>query len=262
MVSKKNLCGILALALVFGMALAGCDNSGGGGDGGGGGGDGPEIINGYYGITSDGKTIEIIITSSNKTAQNARVLLNGTYRTMINGIKMSEGTCQNDNGMPKFTSIDGVSTVALQISGGVLSITVKGTDNKTYQGSAVESRDWFYCVAGGTVFTESEFNEKFKNKTMLEIFTYIWAHEGTDFSTNSDELAEITWDDMVKLGKTMPVPPSDSVLQEVASNMKGNVCGIYFLKDAWLWDKNNPKMNLISFVSRLPFEYYGLNKNW
>jgi hypothetical protein len=109
------------------------------------------------------------------------------------------------------------------------------------------------------VFTESEFNEKFKNKTMLGIFTYIEEHAGTDFSTDSDTLAEITWDDMVKLGKTMPVPPSDSLLQKVASDMKGNVCGVYFIKDAWLWDKNNPKMNLISFVSRLPFGYYDIS---
>jgi small nuclear ribonucleoprotein (snRNP)-like protein len=253
MVNKKNLYGIPALALVFGMALAGCNYNGRGSDGG----DRTEITNEFYGVTNDGKSIELILSSSNKIAQNARAIEGrGTYVIKIGGSVASNGSFTDNDGTLMFTPTD-KNIQNVTISGGGLTITVTETGGTTYSGKLVELEDYFYLYLNTTVLTESAINNKFKNKTIQQIFDYIKDHT-TEFGngefSETEKLSELFGN-------------NDSILRQIASGFKNNVVWTWFFgKDMMSGGTETGSGEIIIewtedgivIVSRLPFEYYGV----
>jgi hypothetical protein len=254
MVSKKNWYGILALALVFGMALAGCEHNARGIEGGGDS-DAPETITGFYGVTTDGKIIEIILTSSNGTSQNARAIAeSGTYVIKIDGFIVSEGSFTNNGNTLTFASTDN-STVTPVISsdGELTSITVVA-DNTSYSGKTIESKDHYYIGTLLTKYTKDQFTAVVSGKTLGELANIC----GSDSNFRDSEGVDGRWDELVEIFTLSGYPAS--YFTNMASKLTEDTLLI------WDWtekssfdqeqadgeDKDYP--NFILFVSRMPID--------
>ncbi|MDR1147268.1 MAG: hypothetical protein LBK66_01410 [Spirochaetaceae bacterium] len=259
MVSKKNLCGILALALVFGIALAGCDHNARGSSGSGGGGsDAPETITGFYGVTADGKTIEIILTPSNGTSQNARAIAgSGTYVIKIDGVIVSKGSFTNNGGTPTFTPTDD-STVNVSMSGGELtSITVVGADKKSYSGKTIESKDYYYICGIDIKYTEAKLTAVVSGKTLGELAKICETDSNFKKSNFEDyTVLEGTWDELVEIFIGFGYPAS--YFTNMASKLTEDTLLIWDWTEKSLFDqeqgdeKDRDYSNLMLVGSRMP----------
>jgi hypothetical protein len=254
MVSKKNLCGILALALVFGMAAAGCEHNARGSEGGG---NEPQFIDGYYGVTENGETIEIILTLS----KAAKAVVSGTFVIKINGVVVSSGYYENDNGITTFTATDG-STVTIVLDDDDLSlksIDVKKADGTEYKGNTYKSEDYYYINTIFTKCTKDELIAFVSGKTIDEFGDTFQEDDRFPTEEGNDSLAG-SWEYFMELFTVSGYPTS--MLTNIASNLDKDTLFV------WDWIERSPKdmeeakvynnfpdyPNFIMFVSRVPLQ--------
>jgi hypothetical protein len=181
MLKKTMVTVLLAVALVFGLGFAGCSD-----DSGGGGGGAPDIttppaqINGFYGVTSGGKTIQVIITPAVSLSTQTRTVswaLTNTYQIKVAGIVVSQGTITNISGTIEFTPTDGSTVTATPGGIGLISaITVVTGSGTSYNGSCAESTDYYYMMAGGTTYTKSDWDDFCKSMSPGALYDYCMAH--------------------------------------------------------------------------------------
>ncbi|MDR1147918.1 MAG: hypothetical protein LBK66_04740 [Spirochaetaceae bacterium] len=251
MVNKKNLYGILALALVFGMAAAGCEHNARGGEGGG---NEPQLIDGYYGVTEKGETIEVILTLS----KAAKAVVSGTFVIKINGVVVSSGNYENDNGKTTLTATDG-STVKIELDDklSLKSIEVKKADGTEYKGSTYESKDYYYVNTILTKCTKDELAAFVSGKTIGE-FADTFQQDDRFPTEEGDESLEVSWDYFVEIFTAFDHPTS--FFTNITSMLNKDTLFV------WDWVEKTPKEkemeeekysdypNFIMFVSRVPLQ--------
>jgi hypothetical protein len=257
MVNKKNSCGILALALVFGMALTGCEHNDRGSDGGGSGGsDAPETITGFYGVTADGKTIEIILTPSTGTSQNARAIAgSGTYVIKIDGKEVSKGSFNSDGKILTFAPTDGSTVAPMTIpsgSGILPEIKITGADDNEYSGKTAEAEDYYYIGTLLTKYTKAELTAVVSGKTLGEVDDI----SKTDSNFKSSEGVEGTWDELVVIFTSSGYPAS--FFKNMASNLTEDTLLIWDWLEKSSFDQeqageeDRDYPNFLLIVSRMP----------
>jgi hypothetical protein len=223
----KNMffAGLLVIAAAFGMLVAGCDN-----DPGDGGPVTPTVINGYYGVISDGKTIEVIATS-------------GNYVLRLDGVEFNRGPL---NASPITLNPTTGTTVVITTSGGAITgVTVTSNGQNMPIQSA---RDYYYstAMAAPTSFTRQDFESMIAGKTPKQVYEYCQNHP--DISTSNYEVYEGTWADMVALAREEGVPVL--VFSQVAEIMNaGKISGFGF----FYWPEY--KINVIYYISKIPIRF-------
>lgn len=233
---KKWLLGMITplvvVMLVF--SLIGCDN----GSGGSGKIEEPTVINGYYGVTSDGKSIEVIITPISRDVEWGAT---NEYVIRIDGVEKSKGTATKSGSTINFTPGDGSSVSVSNYNGGAPSVSVT-KDGTTYTAQTmVTSRDYYYSVGAATGQTSTEIQQIFSGKTPEQIYNY-YLKNSQYFSDYDYE--EGTFDDIVAFGKYWKCP--DSQLSQVSKDMNsGKVFGVGYYR-------HSQYGNIVFFVSKLP----------
>ncbi|MDR1576160.1 MAG: hypothetical protein LBS37_09165 [Treponema sp.] len=235
--------GMAALLLTFVFALTGCPTGGGG--------DGststqptqegistPEVIDGYYGVTNDGKTIKIVITSPGSTGAGKAIDWSKTnnYTAYVDGKVVSRGTVIASGGSIEFKQKDGG---AVNITGDAITITDGGT---TYSGSVTAAKDYYYCIGSTTTYTESQINSLFTGQTPEQIYNYC----STTGSYNFDypDVEEGNWEDMKAFGKQYGCP--DSVVSDIAKKLNDTV-------SAWgYYHSAQYNSNIMFYIARVP----------
>jgi hypothetical protein len=249
---KKNiwkLTGIIAIGVVIGFGLAGCDNGSGVG---GGGITTPEVINGFYGVTSDGKTIEIVITpkSSNSTLFSKSAVSRWTtgddYFVYIDRVKVSGGTITvtAENDSITFVSNDGssVSSITTTAPG---NITITPNGGTAYSGKVVAAEDHYYCIGAATDASKAEILSVFSGKTPEEVYRWCSTY-GTSMFLDYPESKAGTWNEIVLWGKGYGAP--DYVISGMAEELKGKVSAVGWYR----WASEG--YNIMFYISRVPLQ--------
>jgi hypothetical protein len=244
--NKFFISGMLVVLLAFAFVLTGCPTGTSGGD------DDlytpppaengistPAVINGYYGVTDDGKTIQIVITpSGSKNAGRAIVWSAGdTYTAYVNGKVVSQGTVVASAGVIAFASSDG-STV--NITG--KTIVIKTGNGTTYNGNITPAADYYYCIGTTTTYKESEINTLFSGKTPEQVYNYCSTTGVYHFDYPRTETG--TWEEMKKIAKEEECP--DTIVSAIAKKLDSNVSAW----DYYYADKYNS--NVMFYIARLP----------
>jgi hypothetical protein len=233
---------MLGVVWYFGLVVVGCDNGNGGGDGI----ITPNIINGYYGVTSDGKTIEVIFTPSpsNRNASRSITVYN-SYVIKIDGVVVSVGTVTNTGGTITFTPTDG-STVTPTLTGEVLdSISVTSSDGITYSADMNEAADFYYSIGAATYMTLAECQALINGKTPEQVYQYCWGN--TELFLDDPDDAAGTFDDMVAFGRSHSCP--DAEISRVAKELNsGKISGV----GCYSYSENGYTYNIMFFVSKVP----------
>jgi len=214
-ISRKFLLGIIAVSLLFGMLIVGCDDNKDSIET-------PVIFNGYYGVTDDGDTLEIIIKEG--TAKNIAVTsrmvtwgANNTYEIKINGKVVSSGTAAKTGDNITFTPSDGSSVTVDGYTSGAPNITVSKGEN-TYKAKTVVAQDYYYAIGGPVNKTLAQLRNDFAGKTPEQIYNAYFYVSGYDYDAG-------TWDYICEFGKYYQCP--DSELSRVAKEMNdGNISGV------------------------------------
>lgn len=243
---KKKLSGTMTLPvgvmLIF--CLIGCSNDGGGSSSSNesGGVVKPTVINGYYGVTADGKTIEVIITP---TAHNVNVDFGtaNNYVIKIDGVEKSKGTVTKSGSAIVFTASDGSAVnAAINSNGDLTSLSVTKSGATYTAASMVTSSDYFYAIGGPTNQSEKQIKEDFLGGTPTQIKNYLYTHLG-DYDYH-----EGTFDEIMAFGKSWKCP--DKELSQISKEMNsGSFYGIGYYK-------HSQYGNIVYCVSRLPFSTY------
>jgi len=232
---KKNLFGMITLMagvmLVLTLSL-GCNN--GGGD------DGivrPNIINGYYGVTNDGKTIEVIIEDG--VTLTVDDYANKTYVIKVDGVEKSKGTVTKSGSTITFTKSTGDNVSGIITSGSLASLTVGSITSITM----VTSRDHFYCIGGPTSQSEEQIKQNFlTGKTPTQIKSYLETY------LNDYDYDEGAFDYIIEFGKSYNCPNKE--LTRISEEMNsGKFYGVGYYK-------HKEYGNIVYCVSRLPFPSY------
>jgi hypothetical protein len=204
----------------------------------------PKSIKGYYGVTSDGKTIEVIIGSNSRSVRSVIGTIITHYEINVAGVVVSRGTVVNDDGNITFTPSDG-STVTPTVSNGeITAITIQSADGySSYSGPTFESRDYFYGIGAGTDFTESQIENMIRGKTPKDVYDYCWtqASHFDDPESTAGTFAELT-----AFGQLYACPVT--VIDGIADALDGNVSAV-----GWY---NDGETNIMYYVSRIPFTGY------
>ena len=234
-ISRNFFLGIIAVSLLFGMLIVGCEDEKDSIET-------PVVINGYYGVTSDGKTLEIIIKEG--TAKNIAVTsrmvtwgANNTYEIKINGKVVSSGTASKTGESITFTPSDGSSVTVDSYTSGAPNISVSNGEN-TYKAKTVVAQDYYYAVGGPVDKTLAQLRNDFAGKTPETIYnTYFYLVDGYDWDAG-------TWEYICEFGKFYQCP--DSELSRVAKEMNaGNISGVgYYTHKQW--------GNIVYYVSKVP----------
>jgi hypothetical protein len=237
----------VVLMTVF-FIFTGCDTGGGGGD------DEivrPAIFDGYYGVTTTGETIEIIISTPvsaniiqlNRFPRSVNWSVSSTYEIKINGVVVSRGTCTNNNGKIGFSPTDGSAIDVTGYTGMVPMVTVI-KDGVTYSSSTLkEAVDFFYGIGASTYMTESQMRTNFSGKTPEQI--YQWCISHTSYFPDYPEQRTGTFDDIVAFGNeySCPIAQINRVTNEINS---GSISG-------WGFYVHPQYGNIIYGISRIPF---------
>ncbi|MDR2746388.1 MAG: hypothetical protein LBB77_02980 [Treponema sp.] len=248
---RKGAAALLVFALV--AFLAACSGAfvdpgwtEAGGDEGGGGSGGlvtePEVINGFYGVTTDGRTIEIIITSrGSKTVFST----GNSYVVKIDGREVSRGTVTASNGSLVFNSINGSSVSSIDtMSPGAITITASG--GTVYSGKVVEAEDYYYCIGAPTNASKSEIEQVLARETRTpeDVYIYCTTGHGTDMFFDWPETKTGSWEEMKIFAKKYGAP--DSVIYNIAKVLKGKVSAV----DWYHWSSEG--YNIMFYISRMP----------
>lgn len=233
---------LFSMLLSFGLVFVSCDHDGGGDDGGGGGGGGgtPNVINGYWGVTDDGKNIEIVITPS-ASSSVARALdwsTGDSYVAKVDGKVVSRGTIVASGGSILFTSTDGSS---VNITGN--GIIIDSSGGTRYNGTIVPARDYFYGIGASTDYTQSQIVSFFSGKTPEEVYNYCSTIGSIHFDW--PETKEGTWKEMKAFAKGYACP--DGVIDDIGNtlNKNGNV-------SAWGYYKHPDGYNVMFYIAKVP----------
>jgi hypothetical protein len=249
---RNGFCGLgmLVVLLVFGFILMGCDTGNGTGNGivipeakt-------PSIINGYYGVTSDGKTLELLITvpsASKAISKLARAVIweeNCPYTLKVDGVVISTGTIKNTDGNMTFVPSDSSTvTPTFDNTGVITRISVTKADGTTYSGDTYESKDFFYCIGAPTSYTASFIKTKFEGMTPEQVHEYCWSHSQYFSYPDSDSG---NWEEIKVFGRSYKCP--ETLINSVGARLEGKVSA---------WDSyTHSEYGLIMFyVSRIPFD--------
>jgi hypothetical protein len=228
---------LFSMMLSFGFVFVSCDH-GGGGDGNENG--TPNVINGYWGVTNDGKNIEIVITPSvsSSVVRAVNWSTGDYYVAKVDGVVVSRGTIVASGGSISFTATDG-SSVNITGSG----IVINSSAGTTYSGTIVPARDYFYCIGASTDYTKSEIDSSFTGKTPEEVYNYC----STTGSHHFDwpETQEGTWKEMKALGKRNACP--NGVIADIGNtlNVNGNV-------SAWGYYRHPDGYNVMFYIAKVP----------
>jgi hypothetical protein len=244
---------------MFGMALGlvvlstvfmGCKNPSGGGTD-----PGivrPNVINGYYGVTADGKTIEVIVTpsSSSNVLSNTNVSRSVTYTVSnayvikIDGIVVSSGTVDNTGGTITFTPTDGSIINSSPSSGGVLTSISVTSSGVTYSASMHEAIDFYYAIGAATTYTLAECKALMAGKTPEEVYAYCWSAGETFFDPDSDSG---TFDEIVAFGRSNDCP--DTEISRVSKDLNsGKISGM----GSYSHVVSGITYNVMFYVSKVP----------
>jgi hypothetical protein len=230
---KKVVCSSIAIILLIALALIGCSSPSGSDDG-----ITPPSLDGFYGTTDDGKTIEILISSS---ALNAAWSTGNYYVAKINDAIVSRGTIVASPGSISFTQTSGGTVSSINIIGsGAIIITDGG--GTTYSGNVKAAEDYYYCIGATTSLTQSQIASNFTGKTPEDI--YAWCSGPGSSYFDWPETREGTFADIVAFGKEYLAP--DSVLSQVATDLNGRVSawGYYYYSQSG--------QNCMFYVARTP----------
>jgi hypothetical protein len=248
---NKNFFRMLALLLTFGMTVAGCDD---GSTDDGGGATTPEVINGFYGVTSDGKTIEIVITPqssqsvlSSRSASTIAAWTTGDhYFVYVDRIKVSSGTItvSASNGIIAFSSSDGSSVSSINATApGAITITPSG--GSAYTGKVVAAEDYYYCIGAATYASETQIKSVFNGKTPEQVYNYC-STTGTSMFLDWPESNAGTWGEMVTWAKGYSAP--DGVISDMAEELTGKVSAVGWYN----WSARG--YNIMFYISRVPLQ--------
>jgi len=234
--SRNFLLGIVAAALLFGVSVVGCDDDKGSIET-------PVILNGYYGVTSDGKTLEIIIKEG--TAQNIAVAsrmviwgANNTYQIRVNGVVVSSGTATKTGESISFVPTDGSSVDVNSFSNDALAISVTPPDGiAPISATTIPAKDYYYAIGGPINKTREQLQADFAGKTPELIYnTYFKLVDGYDYDAG-------TWEFICDFGKYYQCP--DSELSRVAKEMNaGNISGVGYYK-------HKEYGNIVYYISKI-----------
>jgi hypothetical protein len=211
----------------------------------------PTVFNGYYGVTTTGETIEIIISTpvsanilhSNGLSRSVNWSASSPYEIKIDGVVVSRGTCTNNNGKIGFSPTDGSTIAVTGYTGMVpkINVTKNGT---TYSSSTLkEAVDFFYGIGASTYMTESQMRTNFSGKTPEQI--YQWCINNTSYFPDYPDQRAGTFDTMVAFGNeySCPIAQINRVTDEINS---GNISG-------WGFYVHPQYGNIIYGISRIPF---------
>lgn len=231
------------------LALAGCDD-----DSGDGGRTSPEVINGFYGVTSNGKTIEIVITprssgsalSSRSVTATIKYTTGDDYFVYIDRVKVSSGTITvtAENGTINFTSNDG-STVSSITATAPGTITVTPSGGSAYSGQVVAAQDHYYCIGAATYASKAEIENVFSGKTPEQVYTYC-STTGTSMFLDWPESNAGTWNEIVSWAKGYAAP--DYVISGIAKELTGKVSAVGWYR----WASEG--YNIMFYISRVPLQ--------
>jgi hypothetical protein len=214
----------------------GCDH----GDGEGGENGTPNVINGYWGVTDDGKNIEIVITPSvsSSVAKAANWSTGDSYIAKVDGAVVSRGTIVASGGSISFTATDGSS---VNITGN--GIVIKSSAGTTYSGTIVPAQDYFYCIGASTDYTQSEIASQFSGKTPEGVYNYCSTTGYYHF--DRPETEEGTWEEIKAFGKKYACP--NGVIADIGNtlNVNGNV-------SAWGYYKHPDGYNIMFYIAKVP----------
>jgi hypothetical protein len=238
--------GLLVVLLAFGFILMGCDTGNGHSDSWA---KTPSIINGYYGVTSDGKTIELLTTipSASKAISGlARAVIweeNCSYTLKVDGVVISTGTIKNTDGNMTFVPSDSSTVTPTVDSTGVITrISVTKADGTTYSGDTYESKDFFYCIGAPTSYTAGFIKTKFDGMTPEQVYEYCWNNSQYFNYPDSDSG---NWEKIKAFGRSYKCP--ETLINSVGARLEGKVS---------VWDSYTHSENglIMFYVSRIPFD--------
>ncbi|MDR0639075.1 MAG: hypothetical protein LBG27_09305 [Spirochaetaceae bacterium] len=229
--------GIIAVWAGIGLGFAGCDT---GDDDGGGSVTTPEVINGFYGVTNNGKTIEVVIKNK---APTEKWTSGDDYFVYIDRIETSRGTITvtSGNGQIIFTSTDGSSVSAITITNpSAITVTKGGT---TYSGKIVAAQDLYYCIGAATDASKAQIESVFAGKTPEQVYTWC-STTGTSLFLDYPESNIGTWNEMVRWAKGFAAP--NAVINGIAGDLTGKVSAVGWYR----WASEG--YNIMFYISRMP----------
>jgi hypothetical protein len=241
---KKNgfISGMLAVLLTFVFALTGCPTGNGDPDTPPLAGDGistPAVINGYYGVTDDGKTIQIVITPSGNqnVSKSIKWTNHDVYTAYVDGQVVSKGTITASGGSILFAPSDGSS---VNITGDSIVITTSG--GTTYNGDIIPAADYYYCIGATTDYTKNEINTLFSGETPEEVYNFCSTTGASHF--DYPDTVEGTWENIKAFAKLQGC--DDSMVSKIAKELDSNV-------SAWdYYYTNKYNSNVMFYIARLP----------
>jgi hypothetical protein len=232
---------LFSMMLSFGLAFVSCDHGGGGSGSENG---TPNVINGYWGVTDEGKNIEIIVTPSvsSSAARASNWSTGDSYVATVDGEVVSRGTIVASGGSISFTSTDGSS---VNITGNDIVIT--SSTGTTYSGTIVPAQDYFYCIGAITDYTQSEIVSFFSGKTPEQVYNYCSTTGSNHFSWPDTEKG--TWEEIKAFGKEYSCP--NGVIADIGNtlNVNGNV-------SAWGYYRYPDGYNIMFYVAKVPIVNY------
>jgi len=225
--------GIIALVAVIGFSFAACKD------------DeeeaavvAPTVINGYYGVTANGESMEVIITpASRATVEWAS---QNTYSIRVDGTEVSKGTAVKSGSVITFTSTDGSAVIVGSYDAdGSPKVSVT-KDGKTYTAQTmVTSSDYYYAYGAPTSDSYDKIQSNFKGKTPKQIYD--------QYLKNSDGDGDWgTWDYIVQFAGFYECPNSE--LSRISSEMNsGKISGTgYYTHSSF--------GNIVYYVSRISYK--------
>jgi len=238
--SRNFLLGIVAAALLFGVSVVGCDKDDDGEDPV----VSPVVINGYYGVTSYGETLEIIIkeVTAQSIAVASRMVIwgaNNTYQIRVNGVVVSSGTATKTGESISFVPTDGSSVDVKSFSNDALAISVTPPDGiAPISATTIAAKDYYYAIGGPINKTREQLQADFAGKTPDKIYNdYFKLVDGYDYDAG-------TWAFICEFGKYYQCPNSE--LSRVANEMNaGNISGVGYYS-------HSSYGNIVYYVSKIP----------
>jgi len=222
----------LALAAIFGLALAftfSCSSDDGGDSG-----EivRPNVIDGYYGVTFDGKTIEVLVNWSTSNA----------YTIKVDGSSVSQGTATNSGGIMTFTPSDNSAvTVTGYAEGGEAPLVSVENSGTTYTAQTMSTAsDYYYCVGAATGQSSLQIQQLFAGKTPEQIYSYYLSNPQYFDDYDAEEG---TFDEIVEFAQYWKCPNSE--LSRISNEMNsGKFFGVGYY--------THPQYgNIVFFISKI-----------
>jgi len=224
---------VLTVAMLF--ALVSCSNGGGGG-GGGGSIPAPNNVTGFFGVTSDGRTIEVVNTTANpgRSISTTGWATGNGYAVFINGSETSRGTITISGSNISFTPATG-DVVSLNTSNGEITVgSVSGT-------VAAAEPDRFFAIGAGTRMTEAQIKANAAGKTPEQFL--VWALNDGYYEFYNNDWEDGSWATIVTKAKEYNCP--DSVLTKASNDLKDRFSGWGYFYD------NSERCYIVFYISRV-----------